>query len=62
MKQIRARLYMDMGLETVEKMATQDPQELVKMARAHVEQTGFNGIPTLPGLCTGYCPFQQVIK
>lgn len=47
-KGIRARLYVDAGVETVEKMAGWDPEEFRAMIVAFVERTGFDGVPTLP--------------
>lgn len=47
-KGIRARLYYDAGVDTIEKMAEWDPQELRTMIVQFVEQTGFDGIATLP--------------
>ena len=47
-KGIRARLYVDAGVDTVEKMAGWDPAELTEMIREFVERTGFEGVPTLP--------------
>jgi hypothetical protein len=47
-KGIRARLYVDAGVDTVEKMAGWDPMELTEMIREFVERTGFEGVPTLP--------------
>jgi hypothetical protein len=47
-KGVRARLYYDAGIDTVEKMAQWDPVELVKMLVEFVERTGFDGIATLP--------------
>jgi hypothetical protein len=47
-KSIRARLYYDAGVDTIEKMAQWDPQELRTMIVQFVEQTGFDGIATLP--------------
>jgi hypothetical protein len=46
-KGIRARLYHDAGVDTVEKMAGWDPEELRAMIVEFVERTGFDGIPTL---------------
>jgi hypothetical protein len=46
-KGIRARLYVDAGVDTVEKMARWDPAELIEMIRDFVERTGFEGVPTL---------------
>jgi hypothetical protein len=47
-KGIRARLYCDAGVDTIEKMAQWDPEELRTMIVQFVEQTGFDGIATLP--------------
>jgi len=46
-KGIRARLYVDAGVDTVEKMAQWDPEAFRKMIVDFVERTGFEGIPTL---------------
>jgi hypothetical protein len=48
MKGIRARLYCDAGVDTVEKLASWDPQELREMLIKFVEETGFDGIAPLP--------------
>jgi hypothetical protein len=47
-KSVRARLYYDAGVDTVEKMAEWDPEELREMLIAFVEQTGFDGVAPLP--------------
>ena len=47
-KGIRARLYHDAGIDTVEKMAGWDPEELRAMLVGWVERTGFEGIAPLP--------------
>lgn len=47
-KGIRARLYYDVGIDTVEKLGTWDPVELRETVEEFVEETGFDGIPTLP--------------
>ncbi len=47
-KSIRARLYYDAGVDTVEKMAEWDPEELRAMLIKFVEQTGFDGVAPLP--------------
>lgn len=47
-KGIRARLYYDAGVRSVEQMATWAPEALRQMLIAFVEQTGFAGIPPLP--------------
>lgn len=47
-KGIRARLYYDAGIDTMEKMAKRNPNELREMLTEFVEKTGFNGIAPLP--------------
>ena len=47
-KGIRARLYYDAGVDTIEKMAEWDPKELREMLIEFVERTGFDGIAPLP--------------
>ena len=48
LKSIRARLYYDAGVDTVERLAERDPIELRAMLIAYVERTGFDGIAPLP--------------
>ena len=45
---IRAKLYYDMGIESIEQMAKWTPADLVRAAQDHVDRTGFDGIATLP--------------
>jgi hypothetical protein len=47
-KGIRARLYYDAGIETPQKMAGWDPEEMREHCSAFVERTGFKGIAPLP--------------
>jgi len=47
-KAVRARLYHDAGVDTVEKMAAQEPEALLRLTAAFVERTGFDGIAPLP--------------
>ncbi len=47
-KSIRARLYHDAGVDTIERMAEWDPAELRAMLLNFVEPTGFDGIAPLP--------------
>lgn len=47
-KAIRARLYYDAGVDTLEKMARWDPEALRLMLIEFVEKTGFDGIAPLP--------------
>lgn len=48
LKTIRARLYHDAGVDTIEKMATWEPEELRAMLSEWVASTGFDGIAPLP--------------
>lgn len=45
---IRARLYVDAGIDTVAQMAKWEPEALRQEIIAFVERTGFEGVPTLP--------------
>jgi hypothetical protein len=47
-KTIRARLYHDAGVDTIEKMSQWDPKELRTYLLEYVEKTGFDGIAPLP--------------
>jgi hypothetical protein len=47
-KGIRARLYYDAGVDTMEKMAKCDPEELRAHLVEFVKKTGFKGIAPLP--------------
>ena len=47
-KGIRARLYHDAGVKTVEKMAEWEPEDLREMVAEFVVRTGFEGIAPLP--------------
>ena len=47
-KSIRARLYHDAGIDTVEKIAELTPEELQLQVTDYIERTGFNGTATLP--------------
>jgi hypothetical protein len=47
-KGIRARLYYDAGVDSVEKLARWNPKELRAMLIEFVEKTGFEGIAPLP--------------
>jgi hypothetical protein len=47
-KGIRARLYYDAGVDTVEEMAAWEPGDLRAMVADFVERTGFDGIAPLP--------------
>lgn len=45
---VRARLYYDAGVDTIDKLAQWDPEELREMFVDFVERTGFDGIAPLP--------------
>jgi len=47
-KGIRARLYYDAGVDSIEKMAEWDPKALRAMLIEFVDRTGFNGMAPLP--------------
>ena len=47
-KGIRARLYYEVGIDTIEKMADLEPEELHAQVTAYVNSSNFNGIATLP--------------
>jgi hypothetical protein len=44
-KKIRARLYYEAGLDTLEKMAVCDTEELIKISAEYIKRTGFKGFP-----------------
>ena len=46
-KAIRAKLYYDAGVDTVEKISKWNPTEFRKMIEEYVEKSGFPGEPTL---------------
>ncbi len=46
-KGIRARLYLDAGIDSVEILASWEPEALRIMVKKYVERTGFEGIPPL---------------
>jgi hypothetical protein len=45
---IRARLYVDAGIDTVARMAEQEPEALRQRIIEFVARAGFEGVPTLP--------------
>ncbi|MHA1960104.1 MAG: DUF4332 domain-containing protein [Candidatus Thorarchaeota archaeon] len=47
-KAIRARLYYDAGVETLDKLAEWDPLELRSMLTVFIEESGFDGVPPWP--------------
>lgn len=48
LKGVRARLYYDAGVDTVEKLAAWEPEALQAMLAEWVARTGFDGIAPLP--------------
>jgi hypothetical protein len=48
LKQVRARLYYDAGVDTQEKLAGWEPEALCAMLAEFVARTGFEGIAPLP--------------
>jgi hypothetical protein len=47
-KSIRARLYYDAGIDSIEKMSKLSPEELRRITTEFIQQTGFEGIPPTP--------------
>lgn len=47
-KQIRARLYYNAGLDTLDKIAERDPEEMREMLKEFIERSNFDGIAPLP--------------
>jgi hypothetical protein len=48
LKNIRARLYYDAGVDTIEKLAACDPSELRELLIRFIEDSGFDGIAPTP--------------
>jgi len=44
----RARLYVDAGLDTIDKIAALTAEQLVSTVKEYIRKTGFDGVPTLP--------------
>ena len=47
-KAIRARLYREAGVDSVEKLAAFEPEQLLHLATGFIQRTGFPGTPPLP--------------
>jgi len=47
-KSIRARLYYDSGLETIDIIAKYKPEKIINICLDFIKRTGFNGIAPLP--------------
>lgn len=48
-KKVRARLYHEAGLDTLDKMAACDSEEIRKILADFIQKSGFKGIPPTPG-------------
>lgn len=48
-KKIRARLYHDAGIVSISQLVAMQAEEILKITQRFVEETGFDGIPPLPG-------------
>lgn len=48
-KKVRARLYHEAGLDTIDKMAACDSEEMRNLLADFIRKTGFKGIPPTPG-------------
>jgi hypothetical protein len=48
LKAIRARLYHDSGVDTIDKMSSMNPEELIQLTRSYIKKNNFNGIPPTP--------------
>lgn len=48
LKGIRSRLYVDAGIDSVEKMSNMDPDDLIAITKTFIERTAFSGIPPTP--------------
>ena len=48
-KKVRARLYHEAGLDTIDKMAACDSEEIRKILADFIQKTGFKGITPTPG-------------
>jgi hypothetical protein len=48
-KKVRARLYHEAGLDTIDKMAACDPEDIRKILADFIQKTGFKGITPTPG-------------
>lgn len=47
-KRIRARLFHNAGLDTLDKIAAHEPEEVRRILIDYIERTGFRGIPSTP--------------
>ena len=61
-KKVRARLYHEAGLDTIDKMAACDPREMREHLAAFIQKTGFKGIPPTPGEAQNTVTMAKYIK
>ena len=61
-KKVRARLYHEAGLDTIDKMATCDSEEMRKILADFIQKTGFKGIPPTPGEARNTVTMAKYIK
>jgi len=61
-KKIRARLYHEAGLDTIDKMAACDSEEMRKILADFIQKTGFKGIPPTPGEAQNTVTMAKYIK
>jgi hypothetical protein len=48
LKGVRTRLYVDSGIDTVEKISEMSPENLIDITKSFIERTSFTGIPPTP--------------
>jgi hypothetical protein len=61
-KKVRARLYHEAGLDTIDKMAACDPTEMRQRLADFIQKTGFKGIPPTPGEAQNTVNMAKYIK
>ena len=61
-KKIRARLYHEAGLDTIDKMAACDSEEMRNLLANFIQKTGFKGIPPTPGEAQNTVTMAKYIK
>jgi hypothetical protein len=47
-RSVRARLFHEAGLDTLDKIAAYEPGEVCRILAEYIQRTGFNGIPSTP--------------
>ena len=61
-KKVRARLYHEAGLDTIDKMAACDPRGMREHLAAFIQKTGFKGVPPTPGEAHNTVTMAKYIK